>query len=144
MNSKHLKRDNPVGSWAGVVACTAALALVQWMLNKDSIEQPEFRNLIRYILIDLVCFSAALLFVGRLGADLSRLSGRLMAITLGAVCSSLIIDVPFFYRDMPNWRGDTAGWFMHAWSFVLINGFIASLVMTVIYGAEAMVKADID
>jgi hypothetical protein len=105
----------------------------------DSVGQPQFTTLIKYILIDLACFSVALLVVSRF------ISGRLVRCSavalLGAVSASLLIDVPFLYRDIPNWRGDSAAWLMHAVSFVLLNGVIALLVMSLIYGAGTVVRA---
>ena len=52
--------------------------------------------------------------------------------------------MPFFYTDIPNWRGDTAGWIMHAISFVLVNGVIALLIMFLVYGAGVVVRANTD
>ena len=142
MRDEHVTRNRLIIEWLGAIACACALAFVQWVLNKDSVEQPESRTLIKYILIDLACFSVALLVVSRFISErLVRCSAMAL---LGAVSAALFIDVPFFYKDIPNWRGDTVGWLMHAASFVLLNGVIALLVMFLVYGAGIVIRANTD
>ena len=127
--------------WLGVVTCTAVLAYVQWFLNRDSVEEPRTQNLIKYILVDLACFSVALLIARKtLGASRNRFLRCSLAALLGALISTLIIDLPFFYRDTPNWKGDTAGWFTHAAFILLLNSTIGVLAMTVICGAGYVIE----
>jgi len=142
VKDQHLTHDRRLIEWLGVIACSGALALVQWILNKDSVDQLEYRILVKHILIDLACFSVALLIVSRF--ILERFIRSSAMALLGAVSASLLVDVPFFYRDIPNWSGNTAGWLMHAISFVFLNGIIALLVMLLIYGAGIIVTADTD
>jgi hypothetical protein len=142
MGDEHLTRNLRVIERLGAVACAGPLAFVQWILNKDSVGSPEAPTLIKYILIDLACFSVTLLIVSRVISE--RLVRCSAVALLGAVSASLLIDVPFFYKDIPNWRGDNVAWLMHAASFVLLNGVIALLIMFLIYGAEIVAKANLD
>ena len=142
MKDEHLTRDRRIIEWLGAIFCAGALAFVQWVLNKDSMEQPASRTLIKYVLIDVACFSVALLIVSRFISE--RLMRCSVMALLGAVSAALLIDVPFFYKDIANWRGDTAAWLMHVISFVLLDGVIALLIMFLIYGAGVMVRANTD
>jgi len=107
--------------WLGVITCSGALAYVQWFLNRDSIDVPEVQNLIKYLLVDMVCFSAALLVARRLFSSHDRFFRYSFAVLPGAIVSTLIIDLPFFYRDIPNWKGDTSGWFVACWNHHIVE-----------------------
>jgi hypothetical protein len=145
VTDKFLKESYRFIDFAGVIACAGTLAFVQWLLNKDSIEQPETWNFIKFIFIDLICFSLALLIVGRfLGSWLGRYLRLLMVALLGAVVSTSLIDLPFFYRDIQNWQGDTVGWLLKALFIVLLNSFIAVLVMAFMYGVKHVAHVDMD
>lgn len=129
MTDKYLKHNNLSLELAGVIACASTLAFVQWVLNKDSIEQPEIQTFIKYILIDLVCFFIAFLLVKSFGAIRLRRSLRCLIIALlGAVSSTLIIDLPFFYGDIQNWHGHILGWIQKALFIIFMNSIITLLV----------------
>ena len=145
MTDKYLKQNNLSLEIAGVIACAGTLAFVQWVLNKDSLERPQTGTFIKYITIDLICFFLALLIAKSFWAARLRRSPRCLLIALlGAVSSTLIIDLPFFYGDIQNWEGAIGGWVQRALSIVLMNGILALIVMLLICGVGAMSKVDMD
>jgi hypothetical protein len=141
MSERNLRGDGRAFQWTGVVACAAALSFVQWNLNTGSAEEPKLLTLFEYALINLACFSVVLLVTERwLGNKLGRLSKYAFVALAGAFSSSLLIDVSYFYKDIPNWRGDTVGWLMHAAFFVLFNCCVAALVMALVYFSSVVFK----
>jgi hypothetical protein len=115
---------------------------VQWILNRNSVEQPHIPILVRYILIDFACFSITLIIGLRLlGSLMNRLLRCLLAGLIGAIMSTSLIDLPFFYQDMPNWRGDSTGWLMQATIFMLLNSVIVVLAITLVFGTGIIVRA---
>ena len=136
-----MKQDRTL-EWLGVVVSTGALAYVQWILNRNSVEEPHIPILIRNILIDFACFSIMLIIgVKLLGSLMNRFLRCLLVGLIGAIISTSLIDLPFFYQDMPNWRDDSTGWLMQAAIFMLLNCFIVVLAITLVFGAGFIVKA---
>jgi hypothetical protein len=141
MAERKLRDNGRAFKWAGVVACAAALSFVQWNLNTGSAEEPELRTLFEYAFINLACFSVILLVTERwLSNKLGRLSKYALVALAGAFSSSLLIDAPYLYKDIPNWRGDTVGWLMHAAFFVVFDCCVAALVMALVYFSSVVFK----
>lgn len=115
---------------------------MQWILNRDSVEQPQTPIIIRYILIDFAIFSITLIIgIKLLGSSMNRLLRCLLVGVIGAIISTALIDLPYFYQDMPNWRGDSAGWLMQATIFILLNIFIVLLAITLVFATGFIVRA---
>jgi hypothetical protein len=143
MADKYLKKTHYLADYAGVIACAGTLALMQWFLNKDSVEQPETQNLIRFMLIDSACFSVSLLIVGKLWGDrLGRYLLLLTAALLGALASTDFVDLPFLYQDIQNWSSITQGLHLKALFIVLWNSFVAVLTMILICGIGVITGVD--
>jgi len=145
MTGEQPHKSFPFLDFAGVILCAGALAFVQWQLNTKSDESPELRNLVKLIIIDLACFTVPLLLVKKfLGARLTRTLRLLLAAQVGVVLSTVLIDVPFFYRDLTNGRGDIPGWLLQALLLLLLNNFLVLLLMSCICGLGVLLKAEMD
>jgi hypothetical protein len=109
MIDRYLK-DSGYIELAGAIACAAFLAFLQSALNRGSDQAAETDTLLKYILLNLGCFLCASLLVWRflfddssrfsLFADSSRIFSSAVVALVGAISSSLIIDVPYILN---NW-----------------------------------------
>jgi hypothetical protein len=139
--TEELVKQNRTLEWFGVVASAGALAYVQWILNRNSVEEPHISILIRNILVDFTCFSITLIIGIKFTSSLMiRFLRSLLMGLIGAIISTSLIDLPFFYQDMPNWRGDSTGWLLQATIFMLVNCLIVGLAVTLVFAAGFIVK----
>ena len=115
---------------------------MQWILIRDSVEQPQIPVLVRFILIDFAIFSRMLIIgIKLLGSSMNRLLRSLLAGLIGAIISTALIDRPHFYQDMPNRQGDSTGWLMQATNFIVLNIFIVLLAITIVFATGFIVRA---
>jgi hypothetical protein len=131
--------------FVGALACACSIAYLQWCLNRNSAGPFENRLLVRYLLIDMTCFLVlffAIKFL--LSYDATRFLSSLILAALGALCSSLLIDLPFIlnsfgYREIAE--GHSAGAVQTIVAACAINIFVASVVMSFVCGVAAIARS---
>ncbi|MFN2454349.1 MAG: hypothetical protein ABR577_09025 [Pyrinomonadaceae bacterium] len=123
---------------AGAIVCATFLAYVQWLLNRESDEPAEAQIFIRYILLDLSCFLIAFLIVQRLLVTrFKRVLGSLVIALIGAISSTVTIDIPFIlnnwgYREIAE--GHSSRTIQAIIFLLLLNSSIALAIMLFICG----------
>ncbi len=144
MTDKYLKDRSRYIELAGAIACAVFIAYMQSLLNRESDEPAETRTFIKYIFLNLGCFSFAFLIVQRfLFAHSRRVLGSLIIALIGAISSVSIIDIPFIlnnwgYREIAE--GHSGGAIQSSIFILLLNSSIALLIMLFIYGIGFMVR----
>ena len=129
----------------GALACATSIAYVQWCLNRDSVGAFENRLLIRYLLIDVTCFLMLFFAIKLLlSYDATRFLSSLILAAVGALCCSLLIDLPFVlnsfgYREIAERH--SAGAIQTIIAAGALNIFLALIVMSFVCGVGAIVRS---
>ncbi len=129
----------------GALTCACSIAYLQWCLNRDSAGAFENRLLIRYLLIDVTCFLVPFFAIKMLlSYDATRFLSSLIVAVVGALCSSLFIDLPFIlnsfgYREIAE--GHSAGAVQTIVAACAINVLVAAVVMSFVCGVAAIARS---
>jgi hypothetical protein len=144
MVDKYLKDKSQYIEFAGAIACAVFIAYMQSILNRESDQPVETRTLIKYIFLNIGCFSFAFLGIRRFSISRSEpvLSSLLIAV-IGAVSSALIIDIPFIlnnsgYREIS--QRNYSGVIQSSITILILNIIIAVLIALFICGIVRLIQ----
>jgi hypothetical protein len=129
----------------GALICAVCLAYLQWLANRDSITEPETPVLIKYLLLNVACF-LILFFVIRfiLSSDAKRFLSYLILAVVGAVLSSVLIDIRFVlnnwgYREIAE--AHYAGIRNAVIYVVVLNCVVTMFIMSLVFAVAFVVRS---
>jgi hypothetical protein len=134
-----------VSQLIGALTCAVCLAYLQWLANRDSMTEPETPVLIKYLLLNVGCF-LVVFFVIRLvlSSDAKRFLSYLILAVIGAISSSILIDIRFVlnnwgYREIAEVH--YAGIRNAVIYIVVLNCFVAIFIMSLVFAVAFVVRS---